>query len=401
MTDLSRRRFLQSAALGAGTLAMSWSSQLWAVPAEVPRVLVVFLRGGYDAANLLVPYTSDDYYRLRPSIAIARPDAANVNAALPLDSDWALHPALKDSLYPFWQRGELAFVPFAGTNDLTRSHFETQDRIELGLPDDAGQADRSGFIGRLVQVLGGPPAITFTGNLPTIATGGAAIPNLSLRDVSKAPFDERQSQLLVSLYRGQTLEERVQEGLQMRQGVAKMFADEMQAANRGAVSANGFEQEARRMGKLMREQYKIGFVDVGGWDTHIYEGGATGQLANALGNLGRGLNAFAQEMQPVWKNTVVIVVSEFGRTFRENGNKGTDHGHGSVYWALGGAVRGGRVLGEQMRVSEATLFQNRDFPVLNEYRGLFGSVFQRYYGLNGSQLDKVFPGARPGSIALL
>ena len=135
----------------------------------------------------------------------------------------------------------------------------------------------------------------------------------------------------------------------------------MVAANRGAV-ATGFELSARRIGRLMREQFNLGFVDVGGWDTHVNQGGASGYLAGRLGELGRGLAGFVDEIGPdAWKDTVVVVVCEFGRTFRENGDRGTDHGHGSVYWVLGGGVKGGRIAGGRWR-SPGDLFQDRDSP---------------------------------------
>jgi uncharacterized protein (DUF1501 family) len=167
----------------------------------------------------------------------------------------------------------------------------------------------------------------------------------------------------------------------------------MQEVSRNAISAKGFELEARRMARLMRERFNLGFIDVGGWDTHVNEGGATGALANRLGNLGRGLAAFSQEMGPAWSNTTVAVISEFGRTLRENGTKGTDHGHGSVYWLLGGGLRGGVIAGQQVDVTAATLNQNRDYPVLSDVRGVLGGVFQRLYGLSDERLARVFPRA--------
>ncbi|MBM3116997.1 DUF1501 domain-containing protein [Jeongeupia naejangsanensis] len=400
MTDLVRRRLLQG--LGAGLLAGGLPAQLWAAPAAAPRLLLVFLRGAYDATSVLVPYRSDDYYRLRPNIAIATPDTDNPAAALQLDDQWGLHPALQDSLYPLWQAGELAFVPFVGTDDTSRSHFETQDRIEAGLPDTASLASHSGFLGRLSRVLQTTPGIAFTAALPAVFAGGDRIPNLALRDAATAPFDPRQSGLLADLYRGHPLEDRVRAGLEMRQDVARMLAGDMQAASRGAVSSAAFEQQARRMATLMRDQYRLGFVDVGGWDTHVNQGGAQGQLAGLLGNLGRGLAAFRDELgTPAWRDTVVVVMSEFGRTFRENGNRGTDHGHGTVYWVMGGSVRGRQIAGRQIALSEATLFQNRDYPVLNEYRGVLGGVLKTHYRLNDRQLAAVFPGAAPLDLGLL
>jgi uncharacterized protein (DUF1501 family) len=175
----------------------------------------------------------------------------------------------------------------------------------------------------------------------------------------------------------------------------------MEAASRNAISARGFELEARRIARLMKGRHRLGFVDVGGWDTHVGQGGATGQLANRLEELGRGLAAFAQEMGPRWSQTTVVVVSEFGRTFRQNGNNGTDHGHGSVYWVLGGAVRGGQVVGEQVAVTPNNLFQNRDYPVLNEVRSVLGGLLQRQFGLSPAQLSAVFPMAEPRDLGLV
>jgi uncharacterized protein (DUF1501 family) len=150
----------------------------------------------------------------------------------------------------------------------------------------------------------------------------------------------------------------------------------------------------------MNSRYNLGFVDIGGWDTHVDQGAAAGYLANRLAELGRGLAAFAQASGPTWQDTVVVVISEFGRTFRENGDRGTDHGHGSVYWVLGGGINGGRLVGGQVKVEPATLFQNRDYPVINEYRALLGGLFARLYGLRGDRLQKVFPGVKPRELGL-
>ena len=157
------------------------------------------------------------------------------------------------------------------------------------------------------------------------------------------------------------------------------------------------------MARLMKERYQLGFVDVGGWDTHVNQGAAQGVLANNFSDLGRGLAGFAQEMGPVWKQTVVLVVSEFGRTFRENGTRGTDHGHGTVYWVLGGGLgaAGGKVVGEQVTLERNALFQNRDYPVLNEYRAVLAGLFGRQFGLSRAELDKVFAGVQPKDMGLL
>jgi uncharacterized protein (DUF1501 family) len=140
--------------------------------------------------------------------------------------------------------------------------------------------------------------------------------------------------------------------------------------------------------------YSIGFVDVGGWDTHVNQGAAEGALAANLAGLANGLAAFAREMGARWKSTVVVVMSEFGRTFRENGNRGSDHGHGNTLWVLGGGIAGGRIAGRQVALTEATLFQNRDLPVLNDYRSVLAHLFARMYGLGDAALGRVLPGAK-------
>jgi uncharacterized protein (DUF1501 family) len=395
---MQRRDILR---LAASLPALTVAGRLFAAPASPARFLLVFLRGGYDCANLLIPYSSSYYYESRPHIGIARPDAAAPAGALALDADWALAPAVRDSLGPLYQQHQLAFVPFAGTDDLSRSHFETQDSIELGEPSQGQHDFGSGFMGRLVQVLGSSGPIAFTDALPLTFKGSADIPNVSLKAIGKPAFDQRQAALLTGMYAEHHLQSAVADGLELRQEVALAMAEEMRAANRGAINTKGFALEAERMGRLMREQYRLGFVDVGGWDTHVNEGGAQGALANNLDNLSRGLVSFSQAMGEQWKSTVVVVVSEFGRTFRENGDSGTDHGHGSVYWILGGSVNGGRIAGEQLAIERATLFQDRDYPVLNDYRAVLGGLFRVVFGLSAGQLERVFPQAAPLDLKLV
>jgi uncharacterized protein (DUF1501 family) len=276
---------------------------------------------------------------------------------------------------------------------LSRSHFETQDSIELGQPLGGPRDYRSGFLGRLSEELTGPApnsSIAFTDALPLSFEGGATVPNLSLKSVGKSPFDERQARILRDMYAGHHLEAAVSNGLELRQEVAQEMAEEMTAANRNAINTKGFELEAERMGRLMRDKYRIGFIDIGGWDTHVGEGAAAGPLASNLGSLGRGLQVFASSLGSEWNNTVVVVLSEFGRTFRENGNHGTDHGHGTVYWVLGGSISGGNIVGEQQRLLQNTLFQNRDYPVLNDYRSVLGGLFRTLWGLSPEQSSRVF-----------
>ncbi|CAM5306217.1 DUF1501 domain-containing protein [Rhodanobacter lindaniclasticus] len=400
---MNRREFLRaSVCAGAACPLLSFTGRLFAAPPDAPRFLLVFLRGGYDCNNVLVPWASDFYYESRPTLAIARPDAGNPDSAIRLDANWGLNPILRDALLPLWQRRQLAFVPFAGTDDLSRSHFETQNNIETGAPTTPRGSFRSGFLARLSSQLTGVPAIAFTGNLPLSFQGaGKDIPNISLRDAPKARFDARQAAILADMYKGTTLADAAADGLALPASIASNLRDEMLKASGGAPSARSFASETRRIASLMRERYRLGFVDVGGWDTHVNQGSTTGGLATNLRHLAEGLAAYADTLGEAWNRTTVVVLSEFGRTFRENGDKGTDHGHGTVYWVLGGRVDGGRVAGEQVRVDASGLLQNRDYPVLTNYRDLLGGLFARLWGLRAGQLQTVFPQARPRDLRLV
>jgi uncharacterized protein (DUF1501 family) len=392
---MNRRQALKLG--GAAALSAAIAGRLYAAPPAGPRFLLVFLRGGYDSTNLLIPYSSSFYYEARPNIAIARPDTESNTGALALDADWALAPAVRESIGAMYLQGQVAFVPFAGTDDLSRSHFETQDSIELGQPSAGARQYHSGFLGRLSETLSGSSSINssiaFTDALPLVFEGTTTVPNLSLKNVGKPLFDERQARILSDMYAGHHLEAAVSNGLELRHQVAQEIAEEMTAANRNAINTKGFELEAERMGRMMRDKYRIGFIDIGGWDTHVGEGAAQGPLATNLSSLGRGLQVFSQSLGAEWNNTVVVVLSEFGRTFRENGNRGTDHGHGTVYWVLGGSISGGKVCGEQQRVTQAALFQNRDFPVLNDYRSVLGGLFHSLWDLTPAQSAGIFPQA--------
>lgn len=433
MTDArfstARRAQLQRAlSLLAVSALEGVTSRAWATPQQsTPRLLVVFLRGAYDAANVLVPVGSDFYYEARPTIAIARPQRVlEQGAAIPLvplqgtgeavpanaeqSAQWGMHPAWRDSLYPFWMQGQLAVVPFAGTHDMSRSHFETQDSIEAGLAPGAGIEHRSGFLNRLAEVLAGRgQAVAFTDGLPAILAGAQSVPNVSLKGNARAP-QSHYMQAVQQMYAGTRHAPLIAQGLDLRTTVAEearamqakdAMHGEMQAASRKAMSAQSFETEARRMASLMRDRFNLGFIDVGGWDTHVNQGAAQGALADKLTGLGNGLSLFAQEMEGEWDNTVVVVLSEFGRTFRENGTRGTDHGHGSAYWVLGGGVRGGRFAGDQISLVPKTLNEGRDWPVLNEYRAMFAGMFRHMYGLSATQLAQVFPGAGARDLGLV
>jgi uncharacterized protein (DUF1501 family) len=407
---MNRRDFL--GLIAAAPLAAN-SAKLWAAPTKnprQPRFLLVFLRGGYDATNLLIPYQNDFYYNSRPHIAVPRVGA---QSALPLTQQWGLHPKLQASILPLYRQSQVAFVPFAGTQDMTRSHFETQDHIELGQGAHT-QSFSSGFLNRLAGILGARvQSIAFTAQLPLSMRGKVRIPNIALASVNPKQVNGQNDHLIDQMYQGKPLYGSVREGYAVRDQILRDmqthdstegYEAEMLAASRGAPNPNQFAAQAERIGLLLRDQYHLGFVDLGGWDTHVAEvatNGADGVLANRLGELADGLAVLPRVMGSSWQDTVVVVVSEFGRTFHENGNRGTDHGHGSVYWVLGGGLHGGKIAGEQVEISAATLNQNRDWPVFTDYRSLLGGLFQKQFGLNHAELQVIFPQANPLDLQLI
>lgn len=399
----NRRRWLQGA-FGAVMGAGVWQTAAAASPAAVqdrPRLLLVFLRGAYDATHVLIPYSSDFYYEARPHIAIARP-GSGAGAGLRLDADWALHPALADSMGRLWHAKQLCWVPFTGMENNSRSHFEMQEKIELANSDNSSSRFDSGFLNRLVQELGKKPqAVAFTSRLPTVMRGQLVIPNVTLNQIRNTNAqDNRRQALIAKMYEGTELAGRVAQGFETRQAVEQEFAIEM-AANQEAVSPGGFQAVVARISRLMMDRYDVGFMDIGRWDTHAQQGGSRGFLADRLTELGEGLAVLAREMEPVWNHTTVVVMSEFGRTFRENGNRGTDHGHGSAMWVLGGAVRGGMVCGEQVASVPRHLHDNRDWPVLNDYRAVLGGLFARLWNLSPAAIARIFPNVPGRDIGLV
>lgn len=396
-----RRQLLH---FGAFTLAGLPVSLVRAQGAANKKLVVVMLRGAVDGLSVVAPYGDRDYAASRPQIALPPPGADD--GLLRLDSLFGLHPALAP-LKRHWDGGQLAFVHASGSPDATRSHFDAQDYLESGTPGRKSTPD--GWMNRLLAALPGEPAPTRAISLgqtpPRIFAGTASVANLGLgpNALQRRAIDNPQLQAgLAQLYASDaqlsgtlrdTTEGRGEMARSMASGMASGERSMDPSADAGAPSARSFAADARRLGLLIRKDAhtQLAFTAVGGWDTHVNQGAAKGQLANRLASLGEGLNALALGLGDALQDTVIVVVSEFGRTVRQNGTGGTDHGRANVMWLLGGPVAGGQVLGDWPGLARSALTDGRDLAVTVDFRQVLTPLLQRHLGLTDAAVAAVFP----------
>jgi uncharacterized protein (DUF1501 family) len=419
MRDCTRRSFMKGGALAlfalGGPPRFLVRTALAEEHASRPKILIaVFQRGAVDGLSMIVPHGDPDYYGSRGSIAIARP-APGAGTTIDLDGFFGLHPALAP-LKPVWDDRRLAIVHACGSPDTTRSHFDAQDYMESGTPGVKSTAD--GWLARgLAAMPAREPASPFRAVslgpvLPRILRGevGAVAMN------SVAEFDIREGpapmaagpgarQGFESLYEQGVRDLLYGTGRETFEAVKmlKAAAPQRLAPANGAVYPRGrFGESLRQIAQLIRADVglEIAFADVGGWDTHAGQGNERGQLAARLREFGEGLAALDRDLGARMSDVVVLTMSEFGRTVRENGNRGTDHGHATAMLALGGAVKGGRVYGRWPGLQPHQLFEGRDLAVTTDFRALFTEVATRHLGAPPAPL---FPGfqapALPGLLA--
>ena len=431
------RRQVLNAGLAAGTGLVSAlgapSARATSAAGPSKKLVVVMLRGAVDGLSVVVPHADPDYRRNRPEIAIASPGAAD--GALRLNAQFGLHPALA-GLMPWWQSGRLGFVHASGSHDPTRSHFDAQDHMESATP--GRRSTPEGWMNRLLTELAARPSdlqvqgVNLGTAMPRILAGPAPVAALPLavNDRPGSAPSAAQTAALDRLYAAQPSTERAWNTLRQTQetitqamaqpatGPSSMSPANMGASNMtqaqgmdagtapGAVPLVGLANEASRLGRLLRHEpgLRAAFLSVGGWDTHVAQGAARGALADRLRGLAGGLNALAGQLGEQLDHTVIVVLSEFGRTVRQNGTRGTDHGHGNVMWLLGGPVQGGRVAGEWPGLEQSALHDGRDLAVTTDFRQVLAEVLERHMRLDDRALAQVLPdgpgpGTRPGVIA--
>ena len=396
--DCERMTPSRRAVLGAAGALFAWSFvpkfAYAAAGSRDPRFLLVILRGALDGLSAVPPIGDPDYAGLREGIALAKDGS---EAALPLDGFFYLHPAMPN-LARLYRQGQATIVHAAATGYRERSHFDGQDVLESGQPG-AGRTE-SGWLNRLIANLPAGEGISRKGVLsvgvvpPLVVRGDAPVLGWAPPRMARAGGDL--TMRLADLY-GQrdpglarALAQAIEtEGLAQRRGMAGE-----QKGGGGPDSADGMRRIAEGAAALVGadDGPRIAALAFEGWDTHANEGGAKGRLANLLGGLDGALAAFEQGLAPVWKDTVVMVATEFGRTAAVNGTTGTDHGTGTVAFLVGGGVKGGRIVADWPGLKPEQLYQNRDLKPTTDIRAVAKGVVSELFGLSGPVLaEKVFP----------
>ena len=395
---MDRRIFLKSgglALLGTALVPDAFVRMARASGTRGKKVLVaIFQRGAVDGLNVVVPYGDRGYYASRRSIAIPRV------RALDLDGFFGAHPALAP-LMPFWKERSLAAVHAVGSPDSTRSHFDAQDFMESGTPGRKSTAD--GFLSRALATRKGdaPPlrAVALAQSMPRILSGSAGA--IATSDITRfrvrggAHAEETFESMYAESVAG-VLGETAKQSFEAARVLASLEA-------RGGASypRNPLGDSLRQIAQLVRADVglEVGFTDAGGWDTHVAQGGEEGQLANNLRGMAEAIAAFANDLGSRMSDVVLVTMSEFGRTVRENGNRGTDHGHGTVMLLLGGGVKGGRVHGRWPGLEREQQFEGRDLAVTTDFRDVFAEVLRGHLGV--PSMASVFPGYEPKGLGVV
>lgn len=403
---ITRRIFLKDGALtlvGLGTVPAFLYRTALAGTRQKKVLVSIFQRGAADGLNIVVPFAEKEYYARRPSIAIPAPGGRE-DSARDLDGFFGFHPAL-DPLLPLYRDGQLALVHAAGSPHSTRSHFDAQDFMESAAPGNKKVSD--GWLNRYLRRQPDPKATAFRAVgmgtvLPRALKGempAVALNNISQFDLNAGAAREAVGPAYQSLYDRETnslLAGTAREMFEAIEFLKRAQPEQYQPRQGVEYPRTPFGERLKQVAQLIKAGVglEIACLDIGGWDHHVNEGGATGQLANLLRQLGQGLAAFHRDLGDRMEDVMVLTMSEFGRTVRENGNGGTDHGHANVMFVLGGKVRGGRVYGDWPGLAREQLYEGRDLALTTDFRDVFAEVLSGH--LNCSRLDGIFPGFPAG-----
>ena len=398
----SRRLFLKNGAFAFVSLGFAPSFMARTAIAASGRsrqLIAIFQRGAVDGLSVVVPYGESEYYRARPSIAIPRPNAGE-GAAIDLDGFFGFNPRLQP-LKPLWDARQLAIVHACGSPDSTRSHFDAQDYMESATPGVKSTSD--GWLNRYLQSQHPDHATPFravalTPQLPRMLQGTA--PALAVSQLAQFGIRAGQSSDAVgasfeaeyAAAADAVLSGTGREAFNAIKMLKTTDPSKYQPANGADYPRSAFGQSLRQIAQLTKSDVglEVAFADVGGWDTHVNQGAGQGQLAGRLDDFARSIAALVIDLGDRMADVVVLTMSEFGRAVKENGNRGTDHGHGNAMMVIGGGVRGGHVYGRWPGLAAEKRYDGRDLAVTTDFRDVFGEIVTRHLGLKESR--QVFPG---------
>ncbi|HEY1953210.1 MAG TPA: DUF1501 domain-containing protein [Gemmatimonadaceae bacterium] len=406
---MERRAFVKSGALALVTMGLSPSFLrrtafgMELVKAPKGKVLIcLFQRGAADALNVVVPHGEKAYYAMRPSIAIPQPGRMVAGSAIDLDGFFGLHPALAP-LKPLYDRKLLAPVHAVGSPSTTRSHFDAQDYMETGTPDNKGTSD--GWLNRYLAVKGTCDecnlartpfrAVAMTPQTPRILEGPNATVAMNSIDEFSVRATGNSAERLEALYRTGSADLVHATGTETFDAVKMLRSADPQKylpQNGAEYPRSQFGLRLLQIAQLIKANVglEIAFADVGGWDTHVNQGSSTGQLAQRLDDFSRSIAALVTDLGDRMDDVVIMTMSEFGRMARENGNRGTDHGHAGALFVIGGHVKGGKVHGRWPGLEQEQLYEGRDLALTTDFRSVFAEVVSDHLGARA--LDKIFPG---------
>ena len=402
---MRRRTFVKCGACALVGLGSVPRFLVRAAQAAAPRrtvLVAVFQRGAVDGLSMVVPHGEPSYLVARPSIGLKPPRRGDSESAIDLDGFFSLHPGLA-ALVPVWRDRSLAVIHACGSPDTTRSHFDAQDYMETGTP--GVKSTRDGWLARAAAARTTRPspfrAVALGSTLPRSLrgdVGAIAMPSIERFDVRAAGTDSGTRRGFESLYADGVRDLLHGSGRETFEAVKLLrgrAAAQIPVDNGAEYPRAPFGQALRQIAQLIKADVglEIAFADMQGWDTHVGQGAEQGQLALRLRDFGNALAAFARDLGDRMADVVVLTMSEFGRTVAENGNRGTDHGHGTAILVLGGGVRGGKVYGHWPGLERDRLFEGRDLAVTTDFRALFTEVAIRHLGIAAT--TSLFPGWTP------
>jgi uncharacterized protein (DUF1501 family) len=400
---MNRRFFLKSGSVALASIGMSLSAPSFLeciVLGNTPPIgkrktlIAIFQRGAVDGLNVVVPFGESNYYEQRPSIAIPKSEAIN------LDDFFGLHPSMS-AFKPLWDSKRLAIIHASGSPDNTRSHFDAQDYMESATPGVKSTSD--GWLNRYLNSRKDPDeslfrAVSMTKTMPRVLQGpkpAIAMSNLSDFAIRAGKSSANLQGGFEAIYARETKDSLAGMGRETFEAVnylKKANPAQYQPENGAQYPRNPFGNSLLQIAQLIKAGVglEVAFTDIGGWDTHVNQGNSRGQLANLLLQFSNGIAALYQDLGQRMDDVVILTMSEFGRTVRENGNRGTDHGHANAMFVLGNSVRGGKVYGQWPGLRSDQLYEGRDLALTTDFRDVFGEIATRHLG--STEMKAVFPG---------